>query len=73
MPIFEYHCQECKEEFEKLVSNANKTIEILCPKCSSKNVKKKFSVFGMGGVEKKVGSSGSNCGTCSSSSCSTCR
>ncbi|MEK7238780.1 MAG: zinc ribbon domain-containing protein [Nitrospirota bacterium] len=69
MPIFEYKCQNCGEDFEKLVSGSNP--EISCPKCSSKNIKKKFSVFGMSGVQKQV-SSGSGCTSCSSSSCSTC-
>jgi len=72
MPIFEYECQECEEEFEKLVFSSNAAFEILCPKCSSKNIKKKFSIFGMSGVGKNSGSSGSSCGSCSSSSCSTC-
>ncbi|MBI5050101.1 MAG: zinc ribbon domain-containing protein [Nitrospirae bacterium] len=70
MPIFEYKCDDCEGEFEKLISRQNN--DVLCPKCSSKNVKKKFSVFGMSGVEKKVGSSGSGCHSCSSSSCSSC-
>ncbi|HDH50692.1 MAG TPA: zinc ribbon domain-containing protein [Nitrospirae bacterium] len=69
MPIFEYTCQDCKNEFEKLVSGTNP--EVSCPKCSSKNTKKKFSVFGMGGGgEKQTSSSG--CTSCSTSSCSTC-
>ncbi|HDH00697.1 MAG TPA: zinc ribbon domain-containing protein, partial [Nitrospirae bacterium] len=34
MPIFEYTCQDCKNEFEKLVSGTNP--EVSCPKCSSK-------------------------------------
>ncbi|MEF9426841.1 MAG: zinc ribbon domain-containing protein [Candidatus Mariimomonas ferrooxydans] len=70
MPIFEYKCQSCEKEFEKLVSRTDS--EVSCPNCSSKNIKKKFSVFGMSGVEKQVSSSGSGCTSCSSSSCSTC-
>ncbi|MEK6528350.1 MAG: zinc ribbon domain-containing protein [Nitrospirota bacterium] len=70
MPIFEYKCEDCGEEFEQLVSGKNP--EVICPKCSSKNLKKKFSVFGMSGVEKQTSSSGSSCSSCSSSSCSTC-
>ncbi len=71
MPIFEYKCEKCGQDFERLVSGANP--EVSCPKCASKDVKKKFSVFGMSGVDKSSGSSGgSSCGTCSSSSCSTC-
>jgi putative FmdB family regulatory protein len=67
MPIFEYRCNDCGMEFEELVSGQNP--EIRCIKCKSKNVKKKFSVFGMSGVEKQV----SSCTSCSSSSCNTCK
>ncbi len=66
MPIFEYKCNECGEEFEKLIMR--KDAEIECPKCGAKNVKKKFSIFGMRGVEN----TGSGCSSCSSSSCSSC-
>ncbi len=71
MPIYEYRCDKCGEEFEKLVFG---TTEVECPKCNSKEITKKFSVFGMSGVEKPfAGTSG--CSTCSSSSaaCKTCK
>lgn len=71
MPIYEYKCNDCPEEFEKLVMGSNR--EVACPKCNSKNVTKKFSLFGMSGVEKQAESSGgSGCSSCSSSSCSSC-
>ncbi|MBI4653719.1 MAG: zinc ribbon domain-containing protein [Nitrospirae bacterium] len=66
MPIFEYKCQTCEEEFEKLVSGTN--VEISCPKCGSRDVKKKFSVFGMSGVEKQI----SSCSSCNATSCGSC-
>ena len=69
MPIFEYTCQDCGEEFEAFVSGSNS--DVYCTKCNSRNIKKRFSVFGMKGVEKQT-SSGSSCTTCSTSSCSTC-
>ena len=69
MPIYEYECRDCGEEFEKLVFGTQK---VTCPKCDSKDIKKKFSVFGMSGVEKPfAGTSG--CSTCSRSSCSSCQ
>lgn len=68
MPIFEYRCNDCGEDFEKLVFGST---PVRCPKCNSRSVKKKFSTFGMRGVEIKGGGS-SGCGSCSSSSCSTC-
>ncbi|MCK5512556.1 MAG: zinc ribbon domain-containing protein [Thermodesulfovibrionia bacterium] len=70
MPIFEYKCEGCGEEFEKLVSGSKP--EVICPRCNSKNIIKKFSLFGMSGVEKQTSTSGSGCTSCSSSSCSSC-
>ncbi len=70
MPIYEYECLDCKAEFEMLVFGSRK---VTCPECSSENVRKKVSVFGMSGVEKPfAGSSG--CSSCNSSgsSCSSC-
>jgi putative FmdB family regulatory protein len=72
MPIYEYTCNECGEDFEKLVSGTNP--DVSCPKCISKNITKKFSLFGMSGVEKPVTSSGgAGCSSCSKSTCSSCR
>jgi putative FmdB family regulatory protein len=71
MPIYEYKCNECSEDFEKLVSGANP--QVACPKCGSGNITKKFSLFGMSGVEKPVTSGGSGCSSCSSSSCKSCK
>jgi len=67
MPIYEYKCSKCGTEFEKLVVNDRK---VSCPECKSKNVKKKFSLFGMSGVENPTSS---GCSSCSSSSCSSCK
>ncbi|HSE39358.1 MAG TPA: zinc ribbon domain-containing protein [Acidobacteriota bacterium] len=44
MPIYEYTCEECKQEFEALV----RPDEIVnCPKCSSNHLTKQYSRFGM--------------------------
>jgi putative FmdB family regulatory protein len=43
MPIYEYICDECQTEFEKLV--LNKQQEIACPKCASKKATIQLSVF----------------------------
>ena len=43
MPIYEYICDDCKTEFEKIV--INKQQEIACPKCSSKKASIQLSVF----------------------------
>jgi putative FmdB family regulatory protein len=66
MPIYEYICIKCDHEFEKLVFG-NQTVQ--CPKCNSEDIKKKFSVFGMSGVENPT----SGCSSCKSSSCKSCK
>lgn len=66
MPIYEYTCTKCGKEFEKLVFGAQK---VYCVACGSEEVKKKFSVFGMSGVER----SSSGCSSCSAGSCSSCK
>ncbi|WP_299983421.1 zinc ribbon domain-containing protein [Desulfobacula sp.] len=42
MPIFEYKCNQCKKEFEKLVF-AGEENKISCPECKSLEVVKKMS------------------------------
>jgi putative FmdB family regulatory protein len=71
MPIYEYRCNGCGEDFEILVLGSR---EICCPKCSSKELKKKLSAFGMSGVDKPfAGSSSAGCTSCSKGSCSSCK
>jgi putative FmdB family regulatory protein len=72
MPIYEYECQACGQEFEKLVLNNSQLIT--CPNCQSEQVTKQFSVFSgrSGGKSIDTSSGGAACGSCSSKSCSTC-
>ena len=62
MPIFEYKCTSCGEDFEKLIFGEQ---EISCPECESTEVSKKFSTFGMSGVEKPFAGTSSGCSSCS--------
>lgn len=41
MPIFEYKCQKCSHEFEKLVRNSETPV---CPKCQAAEVEKLLSL-----------------------------
>lgn len=43
MPIYEYNCMDCNEFFSILQWSSNQNTE--CPKCGSKNIKKKLSSF----------------------------
>ena len=43
MPIYEYKCNKCENEFEKLVF-AGEDKNIFCPECTSRDIYKKMSV-----------------------------
>ena len=72
MPIYEYECQACGHEFEKLVVSDSQ--EIVCPKCRDKKLKKLFSMFSGHSGGRSIGhdSGGRACGSCTKKSCSSC-
>jgi len=63
MPIFEYACKQCDHEFEALVYGSQKA---QCPKCHSKALAPKLSVFAVAakGTAGAAPSSGGACGSC---------
>lgn len=65
MPLYEYMCVQCGTSFEYLVRSATSTEAIVCPKCASTTVNKKFSTFGM------KGGSGGGSSISDSAACST--
>jgi len=72
MPVYEYHCPRCGDDFEMLVYS---TTKVACPKCKCAKPDKKMSTFGMAGSSEKGGSlasSGPSCSGCTSGSCSSC-
>jgi putative FmdB family regulatory protein len=71
MPIFEYKCRSCKNEFEKLVFSGD---EVVCPKCNGP-VDKLMSCCSFksaAGDFKTSGTGKSGCSGCTATSCSTC-
>ena len=49
MPIYEYTCESCSEQFEKLVRSMSAADEkIACPKCGKTKTSRSFSVFAVG-------------------------
>jgi putative FmdB family regulatory protein len=60
MPIYEYICDDCKNEFEKIV--INKQQEIACPKCASKKATIQLSVFATANGSASGGPSSSSSG-----------
>jgi putative FmdB family regulatory protein len=72
MPIYEYICDECKTQFEKIV--INKQQEISCPKCASKKATIQLSVFATAGSSNgssssSSGFSGGGGGSCCGGGC----
>jgi putative FmdB family regulatory protein len=70
MPIYEYICDNCKNEFEKIV--INKQQEIACPKCASKKATIQLSVFSSttaGGSAKSFTPQSSGGGGCCGGGC----
>lgn len=45
MPLYEFECLTCHDEFEELVRNAEAAKEVTCPNCGQRKVKKKLSAF----------------------------
>ncbi|MBI3015990.1 MAG: zinc ribbon domain-containing protein [Candidatus Tectomicrobia bacterium] len=43
MPIYEFHCPACENDFETLVMNSRATVS--CPRCGGHDLERKLSVF----------------------------
>ena len=71
MPLYEFTCRKCGEEFERILSSSRSATA--CPVCRSRRVEKKFSLFGMKSGGKFVSSSGKGCDGCKATSCSSCK
>lgn len=66
MPLFEFECPSCHNEFEELVFSFNGTGDVSCPVCGNSDVKKKISTFASkvaGGNSLSLGSSAASCNT----------
>ena len=72
MPIFEFRCQACGHEFEKLVFGSD---PVECPSCQKQEVEKLMSTCSAKVGFKFTATSspkGGSCSGCASTSCSTC-
>ncbi|KPJ59948.1 MAG: hypothetical protein AMJ46_09225 [Latescibacteria bacterium DG_63] len=73
MPIYEFKCRSCGEQFEKLcIVGEDKGVR--CPRCGGHRSERLFSLFGVRSSSKSTSSShsGSSCSSCGSGTCSTC-
>ena len=75
MPIYEYVCLKCRQEFEVIRPMSQKDASIPCEKCGSKTVKRKLALVNAhnGGSSVPVASGGGGgCGSCSGGDCGHC-
>ncbi len=63
MPIYEYICKNCNQEFELIVGSATLPE---CPSCQKKEIEKQFSSFSVGSRTNSLTSraSAGPCGHC---------
>ena len=43
MPIYEYQCLSCENEFQQLILKRDEEKDLLCPECKGKNIKRLIS------------------------------
>ena len=76
MPIYEYRCLKCEEDFEAIVFRSKD--KVTCPHCNGTKLERLMSSFGFrsgggdGGESYAPSSGSSGCASCSSGNCSTC-
>jgi putative FmdB family regulatory protein len=62
MPIYEYECRDCHNDFELLVHTGSSPV---CPTCASDSLQKRISAFAVGALGTATAASVSqSCGTC---------
>jgi putative FmdB family regulatory protein len=75
MPIFEYQCKSCNTKYEVLHKTTEKSEDVTCPKCQSKENKRLLSSFSASmGTSSGGGCASGNCdvpysGGCASGMC----
>lgn len=63
MPIYEYRCKGCGNEFEALIWTSREEEAVECPRCAGKEVDRVLSPFARGiGAGGEGGLSKSGCG-----------
>ncbi|MEA4907571.1 MAG: zinc ribbon domain-containing protein [Chloroflexi bacterium] len=72
MPIYEYVCDSCGQQFELMrsIKDANNTAP--CKHCHSSETHKMLSVFFAHSDGRSVEGSGHSCANCSGGACSGC-
>ncbi len=63
MPIYEYQCCNCSNQFEMIHGASDKDLKVVCPKCGATNPQRVISTFSCGGAKGMETGSSSGCGS----------
>ena len=66
MPLYVYHCNECGDDFEKIVRFSEADLVQSCPACQSQDTKKKISAAVSFSATLNTGSFSSSSSSCGS-------
>lgn len=67
MPLFDFRCDSCDEEFEELLSSSAEVDDVVCPSCGQKQaVRRLLSGFAMPSGGSSGGGSAYSSSGCSS-------
>ena len=72
MPIYEYICLDCGEQFEIIRSMKDADAPLKCDFCDGDHTSRMLSLFNAQSGGRVVAGGNSGCASCSSSSCATC-
>ncbi|HEY3998306.1 MAG TPA: FmdB family zinc ribbon protein [Candidatus Xenobia bacterium] len=70
MPIYEYRCNSCQNDFERLLFKLEEKVE--CPGCGTGDVKRRLSSFSFTGGNPEPDFEG-GCGRCGADTPGRCR
>lgn len=62
MPIFEYRCRDCGQDFEAILNSAGS--QAVCKSCGSKKVEQLLSVFAVAGGSSTAAKAAAEPGPC---------
>ena len=66
MPLYEYYCEDCGEEFEKIVRFSEADLTQACPNCGAAHTYKKISAvasYGSNAAGSGASYASSSCGS----------
>lgn len=64
MPVYEYYCTKCGDGFELLIRSETEERDAACPKCQTRKIERRPSVFAAHGPSGTQALPRGGCGRC---------